>query len=142
MIPQLSILVQNKPGELRKVTGIITENNVNCLGLSTYDATDFGVFHLIVNQPEKLKDALTRQGYSVLERHTIAVGMEDEPGYINQVLDDLSRANINVDCLYTFVSKKYMKPVLIFRTEDAEETEIFLKGKGYHVFATLDELTE
>ncbi len=142
MIPQISVLVANKPGQLRRVTGIINDNNISFLAISTYDATDFGVFHLIVDKPQLLMEVLTKAGYNVLERSTIAVVMEDEVGYMNKVLDELSKANINVDCLYTFVSKAFLKPVLLFRTEEPDETEMVLRSKGFTVVSTLDELTK
>ena len=46
MIKQLSVLVSNNPGNLFNVVEILKENNIECYGLSTYDATDFGVFHM------------------------------------------------------------------------------------------------
>ena len=53
MIKQLSVLVSNNPGNLFNVVEILKENNIECYGLSTYDATDFGVFHMIVDDPDR-----------------------------------------------------------------------------------------
>lgn len=49
MILQLSVLIPNKPGEFCKVVNLMSEQNINCLSVSTYDARDFGVLHLIVD---------------------------------------------------------------------------------------------
>ena len=40
MIKQLLVLVSNNPGNLFNVVEILKENNIECYGLSTYDATD------------------------------------------------------------------------------------------------------
>lgn len=142
MILQLSIFAPNRPGELMKVTSVMAERQINCLSVTTYDASDFGVFNLIVEQPEELKEALEAKGYFVLAKKVIAVAMQDTPGYMNRVLAEMSRANINIDCVYTFISKKYNQAVMVFRADDADVVEMFLEGKGHRVFKTLEELTE
>lgn len=142
MILQLSVLIPNKPGEFGKVVNMMSEQNINCLSVSTYDARDFGVLHLIVDNPEKLKAILEEKGYTVLPSHAIAVRMDHRPGYMNQILTEMGKANINIECLYSFMSKKHMEPVLVFRTDDASVVESFLEGKGHYVFKTLEELAE
>ena len=62
MIKQLSVLVSNNPGNLFNVVEILKENNIECYGLSTYDATDFGVFHMIVDDPDRCNDVLSSKG--------------------------------------------------------------------------------
>lgn len=142
MILQLSVLIPNKPGEFGKVVNLMSEEGINCLSVSTYDARDFGVLHLIVDQPEKLKAVLESRSYTVLPSHAIAVRMDHRPGYMNQILSEMGKANINIECLYSFMSKKDMEPVLVFRTDDASVVESFLEGKGHYVFKTLEELAE
>ncbi len=142
MILQLSVLIPNKPGEFGKVVNMMSENNVNCLSVSTYDARDFGVLHLIVDQPKNLKAVLEDKGYTVMSSNAIAVRMDHRPGYMNQILMEMGNANINIECMYSFMSKRDMSPVLVFRTEDAAVVESFLTGKGHYVFKTVEELAE
>ena len=142
MVLQLSVLIPNKPGEFGKVVDIMSEENINCLSVSTYDARDFGVLHLIVDQPQKLKEALTKRNYTVITSHAIAVKMDHRPGYMNQILKQMGQANINIECLYSFMSKKDQQPILVFRTNDASVVESFLQGKGHYVIKTLEELAE
>lgn len=142
MIQQLSVLIPNKPGEFCKVVNIMSEQNINCLSVSTYDARDFGVLHLIVDQPKELKAALEEKGYTVMASGAIAVRMDHRPGYMNQILTEMGNANINIECMYSFMSKKDLAPVLVFRTSDAAVVESFLAGKGHYVFKTVEELAE
>ena len=140
MVLQLSVLIPNKPGEFSKVVEIMSQENVNCLSVSTFDAKDFGVLHLIVNQPQQLKKVLEEKDYRVLMIRTIAVRMEHKPGYMNRILQDMGQANINIEGLYSFMNQKDMQPVLVFRADDAYVVEAFLEGKGYYVYKTLEEL--
>ena len=142
MIAQLSVLIPNTPGAFARVVDIMSEENVNCLSVSTFDARDFGVLYLIVDQPQRLQKALEEKGYKVVMNHTIAVRMDHRPGYMNQILQQMGQANINIEGLYSFMSRKDMQPVLVFRTNDTSVVEAFLEGKGHYVFKTLEELAE
>ena len=117
MIKQLSVLVSNNPGNLFNVVEILKENNIECYGLSTYDATDFGVFHMIVDDPDRCNDVLSSKGYTVLERFVIAVRLQER---------------------FTFVSHN-QEPVIVFRTEDSFEVEKYLTDKGFHVYTSMKE---
>ena len=118
------------------------EVGVNCLSISTYDAADFGVLQLIVDKPDELSQALEQQGYSLLVRSVIAVAMENEIGYLNKILKTLRDANVNIDCVYSFVSKKLMKPVLVFRAEDADVVENRLKASGFTILKSIENLMD
>lgn len=142
MIKQLSILVPNKAGQLEKVTEIMIEEGTNCLSISTYNAADFGVIQIIVDRPEELAKVLEEKGYSLVLRSVTAVAMENEVGYLNKILNTLREANVNIDCVYSFVSKKLMKPVLVFRADDADVVENRLKTSGYTVLNQVEQLID
>ena len=133
MIKQLSVLVSNNPGNLFNVVEILKENNIECYGLSTYDATDFGVFHMIVDDPDRCNDVLSSKGYTVLERFVIAVRLQERFTNMSDFLKELKNARTNLDCIFTFVSHN-QEPVIVFRTEDSFEVEKYLTDKGFHVY--------
>ncbi|MGN0298894.1 MAG: hypothetical protein ACI4C1_06935 [Lachnospiraceae bacterium] len=142
MITQLSVLVPNKPGQLKDVTEIMAKNNINCYYLSTQDSFDFGIFNVIVDAPEKLYELLKQAGCTVVQKEVLAVAMENRVGFLNKILEDLSAANINLENVYSFWSKKHLNPVLVCRVEDSEEVELCLQGKGYYVFESLEDLLD
>lgn len=139
MLNQLSVVVKNKPGSLRKITGLLTEHNINCLCVSTYDAPDFGIIRMIVDDFEKCHDVLEEKGEVVMKDRVIAIPMKDEPGEMNRILDVIYDANINIDCLYSYISNQLKSAVLIFRAEEAEETEEVLRLRG---FAPVNDISE
>ena len=138
MIKQLSVLVSNNPGNLFNVVEILKENNIECYGLSTYDATDFGVFHMIVDDPDRCNDVLSSKGYTVLERFVIAVRLQERFTNMSDFLKELKNARTNLDCIFTFVSHN-QEPVIVFRTEDSFEVEKYLTDKGFHVYTSVKE---
>ncbi len=140
MINQIAEVVKNKPGSLRHITSLLAENHINCLCISTYDAPNFGILRMIVDDFDKCYKVLEEHGQLVMKDRVIAVPMEDKAGFMDQILRDIEEANISIDCLYSYISARLQSAVLIFRAEDIEETESVLAKKGYSVIRNVTEL--
>ena len=57
-VKQLSIFVENKEGKLVTITDAISNAKIDIRAMSVADTQDFGIFRLIVTEPEKAKEAL------------------------------------------------------------------------------------
>ena len=53
-VKQISVFLENKPGKLSQVTGILKEHDVDISAISIADTTEFGILRMIVNKPERL----------------------------------------------------------------------------------------
>lgn len=140
MINQIAVVVKNKPGSLRRITSLLAENQINCLCISTYDAPDFGILRMIVDDFDKCYRLLEENGQLAMKDRVIAIPMEDKAGIMDRILGDIEEANISIDCLYSYISSQLKSAVLIFRAEDIEETESVLAKKGYPVIRDISEL--
>jgi hypothetical protein len=68
------------------VTDILARNGINIRALALADTADFGIFRLIVNDPEKTKAVLKENGFTVAKNEVIAVVLPDRPGGLAGVL--------------------------------------------------------
>ena len=100
-ITQLSVFLENKPGQLAAAVKLISEGGVNIRALSLADTRDFGILRLIVSDNKKAKELLAEKSI-VTETPVIAVKMEDEAGALNRILQSLQEEQINVEYLYAF----------------------------------------
>ena len=57
-ITQLSVFLENKPGQLAAAVKLISEGGVNIRALSLADTRDFGILRLIVSDNKKAKELL------------------------------------------------------------------------------------
>ncbi len=101
---QISIFLENKAGRLAEVTNILRNANVNIRALSLADTTDFGILRLIVNDNEKAEKALRAEGFTVGKTNVLAIEVDDTPGGLNDVLDPLTSAGVNVEYMYAFAN--------------------------------------
>ncbi|MGD9733743.1 MAG: ACT domain-containing protein, partial [Desulfamplus sp.] len=105
-VEQISIFLENKAGRLAEVTAILRDANVNIRALSLADTTDFGILRLIVNDNQAAEQALKREGFTVGKTNVLAIEVADVPGGLNNVLDPLTSAGINVEYMYAFANAK------------------------------------
>ena len=135
-IRQISMFIENKPGQLSTVCRDLAESGVNIATLSLADAADFGIVRMIVDDHEKAKMVLAEKGLIATVREVIAVCVPDRPGGMAEVMQVLDEAEANIEYSYAFAFHKGEKAVLVFRFDDNDKAESALKGAG---FTTLGE---
>ncbi len=128
-ITQLSVFLENKPGQLAAAVKLISEGGVNIRALSLADTRDFGILRLIVSDVPKAK-ALLMEKSIVTETPVIAVKMEDEAGALNRILQTLQEERINVEYLYAFTGAAAYSAYTVLRVDDAAHAELVLKNAG------------
>ncbi len=132
-VEQISVFLENKAGRLSEVTRILSEAGVNIRALSLADTSDFGILRLIVNDNDKAKEALKRNGFTVGKTDVVAVEVGDHPGGLHKILDVLYQANVNVEYMYAFVQQSGNNAVIIFRFDNLEEAVKILTQNGIKV---------
>lgn len=128
-IKQLSIYVENKPGEMAKVVRAISGAGINIRAMSLADTKDFGVLRLIVSDPDKMKEILAEDTI-VTTTQVIAVEMDDKEGALYNVLQVLEENSINVEYMYAFTGTVPNKAYVVLRVDDLAEAESILTAKG------------
>ena len=101
--------------------------------MSIADTTDFGILRLIVNQPEKIEAILKEKGFTVRETEVIAVGMEDQPGSLANILTILENSGMSIEYMYAFVGNNDMKAVVIIKVEDNKKAIEILNDNNIQV---------
>ncbi|MBF0378053.1 MAG: ACT domain-containing protein [Desulfamplus sp.] len=132
-VEQISIFLENKAGRLAEVTAILRDANVNIRALSLADTTDFGILRLIVNDNQAAEIALKKEGFTVGKTNVLAIEVADVPGGLNNVLDPLTSAGINVEYMYAFANTKGHNAIMIFRFHDLDKAISILNQNGIKV---------
>ena len=130
-IRQISIFLENKPGQLSTICRDLAEAKINIVTLSLADTSDFGIVRMIVDDHEKAKAVLAEKGHVVNVREVIAVCVPDRPGGMAEVMQVLDKAGANIEYSYAFSFHKGEKAVLVFRFSDNVKAEAALKAAGY-----------
>lgn len=118
---QISVFVENRPGSLMEVTSRLTEAEVNIRAVASFDTPEFGILRMVVDDPQKAKQELTRLGFVVRIYEVMGVELQDEKGNLNHMLSILADGQINVNYIYSFVIREQKAPVMVFSTDDMEK---------------------
>ena len=119
-IKQLSIFLQNRMGSLAKPLEVLTVANVNIRAMCMADTSEFGILRLVVDDPEKGKEALEENNFLVKITEIIGVEMNDTPGGLTTVLDIIKDNLIDLEYLYAFTHDKAGKAILLLHADDID----------------------
>ncbi len=132
-IKQLSIFLENKPGQLLAPCQALAEAGINILTLSLADTQQFGILRVIVQDWSRAKDLLDKSGCVVRVTDVLAVEVEDRPGGMADIVRVIDQAALNIEYMYAFTFGRGVRAVLIFRFEDADAAIARLQASGVQV---------
>ena len=132
-IKQLSIFLQNRMGSLSKPLEVLSNANVNIRAMCMADTSEFGILRLVVDNPEKGKDALEESGFLVKITEIIGVEMNDTPGGLTSVLNIIKDNEIDLEYLYAFTHEKEGKAILLLHSDDIDRLISVLKDSDITV---------
>jgi len=132
-VEQISVFLENRPGGLEQVTGILKEAGINIRTLTLADTSDFGILRMIVNDVEKAVQVLKEQGLRVSRTIVVAVEVPDRPGGLHGILQVVAKEGINVEYLYAFVERSGENAVMIFRFDAPDKAIAALERNGLTV---------
>ena len=129
-VRQISVFMDNKPGQLSEVMEIIKESGINVRALSLADTKDFGILRIIVHDTEKAVDALKDAGYAVTVNEIVAITIPDSPGQLSRVLEILGKDNVNLEYLYAFTGASDRAVSFVLRVNDNDAAAASLTKGG------------
>ncbi len=134
-VKQISVSLQNVPGELADVSEHLGTEGVNIRAISVADTSDISTVRFVADDPEKAANVLKSHGYSVRETDVIAVETPDHPGGLKAVLKPLREAAINVLYLYPYLGRATDQPIIIVGVDKIEEALKILEKNWVHTFS-------
>ncbi len=129
-IPQISVFLENKAGQLADITDILSKNQVNMRAINIAETADYGVLRLIVDDASKASSILLEQGFILTMTPVVGVAVPDTPGGLSKVLGLISNVGIDVEYMYSVFGQKDGQACMIFRVADAEELTTVLEKSG------------
>lgn len=129
-IPQISVFLENKAGQLADITGILSENQVNMRAINIAETADYGVLRLIVDDASKASSILLEQGFILTMTPVVGVAVPDTPGGLSKVLSVISTEGIDVEYMYSVFGQRDGQACMIFRVADTEGLAAILEKNG------------
>lgn len=126
IVKQISIFLENKPGQLAAACRALAACGVNIATLSLADTTDFGIVRMIVDDHDKGYEVLTKAGFTVRQTEVVMVKVADRPGGMAELMEKLDKADVDIEYSYAYALGSGDSAILIFRFSDNAKAEAAL----------------
>ena len=104
MARDLTVVLQDRPGELARLGEATGQAGVNIQGMCAFTGEGRGVIHLLLDDAAATKahGALEEAGMGVAdEREVLVIDVTDQPGSLGGLARALGEANVNIELAYT-----------------------------------------
>lgn len=118
---QLAVSLQSKPGALAQICSTLGKAGVNISAMLAPEVKGRGRVRLLVDSPEKAKEALSAAKIRFSEEEVIAVSLDNRAGSLGEVTEKLAQAKINVKYAYATVSEGSTKGTVIIAVPNADK---------------------
>ncbi len=134
---QLSLFLENRPGQLRVPIQALADEAINLLALSLADTEQYGILRLIVRDWEKAKTVLEKAGCVVKVTEVVAVEVPDRPGGLAALLKILDEVKLSVEYMYAVTERRVDRALMVFRFENPDDAVRVLQKAGVNVVGTI-----
>lgn len=114
---QFNIYIEDKIGELARVTEVLAKSAVNIRGLATDKLGRGPSVKIITDDEASTRRALSRAGFDYEESEVGVVDLIDRPGEIAKIARQLARDGKNISSVF-LIGKKDTPASLAFVTQD------------------------
>jgi len=128
-LKQLSLFLENKPGNVRKACRTLAENGINIETMALADTEQFGILRILVKDWQRAKEVFENNGVVVRVSDVIALAVGHRPGGLADILDVLDDAQLNIEYMYGFSQRIGLEKcsnnitdsaIIVFRFNDPE----------------------
>ncbi|SDD61390.1 ACT domain-containing protein [Sporomusa acidovorans] len=130
IIHQLSVFIENQPGKLAEVLGVLNTHEINIRAMSVADTADFGILRLIVNEPEKVQHILRGAGFTVKVTPVVSIVLSDHPGSLFEHVSKLSSAGVNIEYVYAFATTADGHARVVLKVDNLSLAERLIRGES------------
>jgi hypothetical protein len=141
-LKQLSLFLENKPGNVQKACRTLAENGINIETLALADTEQFGILRLLVKDWERAKEVFEKNGIVVRVSDVVALAVGHRPGGLADILDTLEDTHLNIEYMYGFFqhigalaqkSEAAESAIIVFRFDNPDAAIEALQKKGVRV---------
>ncbi|UCC69382.1 MAG: ACT domain-containing protein [Armatimonadota bacterium] len=115
---QLSVALENKPGQLARVAAAVARAKANILAISVADSADMGVVRLVTSSNAKARAALKRAGMTAAQTPVILAKLPNKPGALAAAAKKLAAAKVNIEYAYGSAARIGEPSTIVFGVSD------------------------
>ena len=137
MVRQVSVFVENRPGQLLRLTQAFDNYDIKILGLSQMDVGDFAIIRLVFDKPDLALEILKNADFPISTSEIIVVRLPAGKRAMMQIWSVLLMAECNVTYTYPLLSLS-TGPCLALAVDSVESAVDTLIRRNFEVLGETD----
>ena len=117
-IHQISVFLENRPGQLAEITGLLAKEGIDIRAISIAETADYGLARLIVDDSHKASSILLQHGDILSMTPEWAVEVPDSPGGLAELLGMLAQEKIDIEYMYSLFTHQEGKAYMVLRVSN------------------------
>ena len=108
---QFSLFMPNHVGQFLTILELMEEKDIEVIGVSVVDSTDWCVVRLVVLNPNHAREIFRCQGYNFVEGEILLVEMDGSASF-RDICENLLQAEINISSAYALTYRSHGNSVM------------------------------
>lgn len=137
-IRQFSIFLEDRVGQLVRLTRLFEPTDVHIVGLSMVYSVDCAIIRMIVDHPDQGYDIISQSRFPMCETELLAVSVPPGKKGLLAIWMALLTAEINIRYVYPLFTHPQGRACVAVQTDDLEATCRILLGRDFRVLDEAD----
>ena len=137
-VNQQSVFVENRVGQLMRLTKLFDQADIRILALSVVHSVDCAICRMILDDPERAYDALTGARFQVSEAELIVVSLPHGKRALLGTWAALLGGEISIHYAYPLLVHPKGSAALAVCPDDLERAVEVLRDRGFEVLDQQD----
>ena len=137
-VRQLSVFLENRLGQLHRLTRILERAEVHILALSIVYSVDCAIIRLLVDDPDEAHRLIADAGFSLTETEMLVVLLPRGRRGILTICSALLAAEVNILYAYPLLPHPDGRPALAINTDDRQMAVDLLRDQRFTVLDQSD----
>lgn len=131
---QVSVFLDDRPGTLGRITGLLGRESINIYGLSVAEGVDHGYIRMVTSDADRTAELFREAGFLAFTREVLLLEIDNEPGALGMVARAWGQAGVNIDYAYCAGGPRIECGLIVVRVGDisraVEAAGPLMIGKG------------
>ena len=96
---QFEILINDRPGELAKVTDALAMNGINIMAIASERCKN-PIIRIVTDDEQSTRAALKKANMKFRENELMVIELQDRPGELSKMAKKLAKSGVNVESIH------------------------------------------
>ena len=96
---QFEILINDRPGELAKVTDALAMNGINIIAIAS-ERCENPIIRIVTDDEQSTRAALKKANMKFRENELMVIELQDRPGELSKMAKKLAKSGVNVESIH------------------------------------------